>query len=123
MNTFMNEATLNRAIEAVAKFERMASKCDTVYSRKFDLLITMLERDMNDIYMDVRAAERVGYCTKDEYIGIYADLQNMRRVAIKKFRDAERERLGDREYIIRGDIYQFGYTREEAEKAYDEEWL
>lgn len=119
----MNEVTLNKAIEAVAKFERMASKCDTVYSRKFDLLITMLERDMDSIYMDVRAAERVGYCTKDEYIGIYADLQLMRRVAIKKFRDAERERLGDREYVIRGDIYQFGYTREEAEKAYDEEWL
>ncbi|MBQ1802793.1 MAG: hypothetical protein II013_07360 [Lachnobacterium sp.] len=122
MNTYMNATTLNKVNEAIAKFNRMASKCDTVICKKFDLLRHMLERDCESILTDVKAAERLGYISHDEWVGIYGDIERMRLAAVGAFRTAEKERIGEREYVIRYDVYAYGYTREEAEKAYDEDW-
>ena len=123
MITYMNETTLNLVNEKIAKFNRMASNCDTVICKKFDALRHILERDLDYIMRDVWGARDLGYITKDEAIGIYGDIERMKNEAVGAFRTAEKERIGEREYVIRYDVYAYGYTREEAEKAYDEEWL
>jgi hypothetical protein len=123
MITYMNETTQNLVNEKIAKFNRMASHCDTVICKKFDALRHILERDLDSIMRDVWGARDLGYITKDEAIGIYGDIERMKNEAVGAFRTAEKERIGEREYVIRYDVYAYGYTREEAEKAYDEEWL
>ena len=123
MITYMNETTLNLVNEKIAKFNRMASNCDTVICKKFDTLRHILERDLDSIMHDIWGARDLGYITKNEAIGIYGDIERMKNEAVGACRTAEKERIGEREYIIRYDVYAYGYTREEAEKAYDEEWL
>ncbi len=122
MITYMNETTINLVNAEIAKFNRMASHCDTVICKKFDLLRRMMERNLQDIINDVWAAEHLGYLTHDEAVGIYGDIERMKNAAVGAFRTAEKERIGEREYIIRYDVYAYGYTREEAERAFDEDW-
>ena len=123
MITYMNETTLNLINEKIAKFNRMASRCDTVICKKFDAIRHILERDLDSIMHDIWGAYHLGYITHDEAVGIYGDIERMKSEAVGAFRTAEKERIGEREYVIRYDVYAYGYTREEAEKAYDEEWL
>ena len=123
MNTYMNETTLALVNNEIEKFNARASKLDTVICKQFDAYKRLLTEKLDSIMRDVWGARDLGYITKDEAIGIYGDIERMKNGAVGAFRTAEKERIGEREYVIRYDIYAYGYTREEAEKAYDEEWL
>ena len=123
MNTYMNETTLNLVNAEIEKFNSRAARCETVICKKFDAYRRIMKENLDSIMRDVWAAERLGYITHDMAVGIYGDIERMRNAAVGAFRTAEKERIGEREYVIRYDVYAYGYTREEAEKAYDEEWL
>ena len=120
MNTYMNETTINLVNAEIAKFNNAASKCDTVFGSKFDLLRRIMERNFESIMNNVWSAERVGYLTHDEAIGIYGDIERMKAEAVGKFRTAEQERVGEDEYTIRWIQHCRRCTREEAEAEYKE---
>ena len=122
MITYMNETTLELVNNEIKKFNTRASKLDTVICKRFDAYKRILKTNLDDIMRDIWAANRLGYISHDEAVGIYGDLERMYANAVGAFRTAEKERIGEREYVIRYDVYAYGYTREEAEKAYDEDW-
>ena len=122
MKTYMNETTMNLVNNAIADFNRRASKLDTIFCHQFDALKRILIRDTASIISDLSCAERVGCISHDEYVGIYGDIERMRNDAISAFKHAEFDRLGEREYTIRYTMYAFDYTREKAEQSYDEDW-
>ena len=120
MNTFMNEVTLKKVTEEIAKFEKRAESCSTVFTSKFEVSRNVMERNLTSIMNDVWSAERVGYLTHDEAVGIYGDIERMKAEAVGKFRTAEQERVGEKEYTIRWIQNCRRCTRTEAEAEYKE---
>ena len=123
MKTFMNEITLNKVMDEVAKFEKRAASCSSVFTSKFEVSRNVMERNLSSIMSDVWSAERIGYLTHDEAVGIYGDIERMKAEVVGRFRTAEEERVGEDEYTIRWIQHCRRCTREEAEKEYFEEWV
>jgi len=119
MNTYMNETTMNLVNEAIAEFNRRVSGLDTIFCKKFEWAKGCLYRRTDGIVSDLCSVQNLGYISHDEYVGIYGDIQNMRNDAVYAFRKAEEERIGEREYFIRYYMYEYDYTREEAEKEFE----
>ena len=124
MNTYMNETTLNAVNEALDNFRHHVRPevCSTVFCKRFDYAYEILTKRLDSIMADVWSASHVGYCSHDEAVGIYGDIQRMRLEAHGFYYNADKERLGEREFSIQHDIYKYGMTREEAERAFDEDW-
>lgn len=119
MNTYMNETTMNLVDEAIAEFNRRVSGIDTTFCKRFSLAKDYLYGKTDGIVGDLCAVEHLGYISHDEYVGIYGDIQNMRNDAVYAFRKEEKERIGEREYFVRQYMYDYEYTREEAEKEFE----